>query len=46
MSVIAEAESGELACQRYSELRPDVVVIDLAMPGMGGLEAPAANPGT
>lgn len=39
MSVIAEAESGELACQRYSELRPDVVVMDLAMPGMGGLEA-------
>ena len=39
MSVIAEAESGELACQRYSEVRPDVVVMDLAMPGMGGLEA-------
>ena len=39
MSVIADAESGEMACQRYSELRPDVVVMDLAMPGMGGLEA-------
>jgi two-component system, NarL family, invasion response regulator UvrY len=39
MSVIAEAESGEIACQRYSELHPDVVVMDLAMPGMGGLEA-------
>lgn len=39
MSVIAEAESGEMACQRYSELHPDVVVMDLAMPGMGGLEA-------
>ncbi len=39
MSVIAEAESGEAACQRYQELRPDVVVMDLAMPGMGGLEA-------
>jgi two-component system invasion response regulator UvrY len=39
MSVIAEAESGELACQRYSELHPDVVVMDLAMPGMGGLES-------
>ena len=39
MSVIAEAESGELACQRYLELLPDVVVMDLAMPGMGGLEA-------
>ena len=39
MVVIAEAESGEIACQRYLELSPDVVVMDLAMPGMGGLEA-------
>ena len=39
MSVIAEAESGEMACQRYLEKKPDVVVMDLAMPGMGGLEA-------
>jgi two-component system invasion response regulator UvrY len=39
VSVIAEAESGEAACQRYGELTPDVVVLDLAMPGMGGLEA-------
>lgn len=37
--VVAEAESGEVACQRYLELTPDVVVLDLAMPGMGGLEA-------
>ncbi len=37
--MIAEAESGETACQRYLELTPDVVVMDLAMPGMGGLEA-------
>jgi two-component system, NarL family, invasion response regulator UvrY len=39
MSVIGEAESGEVAIQRYSELTPDVLVMDLAMPGMGGLEA-------
>jgi two-component system invasion response regulator UvrY len=39
VEVIAEAESGEVACQRYLELAPDVVVMDLAMPGMGGLEA-------
>ena len=39
VSVVAEAESGEVACQRYLELTPDVVVLDLAMPGMGGLEA-------
>ncbi len=37
--VVGEAESGEAACQRYLELTPDVVVMDLAMPGMGGLEA-------
>ena len=37
--VVAEADSGETACQRYIELAPDVVVMDLAMPGMGGLEA-------
>jgi two-component system invasion response regulator UvrY len=39
LSVAGEADSGELACQRYLELSPDVVVMDLAMPGMGGLEA-------
>jgi two-component system invasion response regulator UvrY len=39
LSVVCEAESGEAACQRYAEFTPDVVVMDLAMPGMGGLEA-------
>ena len=39
ISVIGEAESGEVACTRYTELTPDVLVMDLAMPGMGGLEA-------
>jgi two-component system invasion response regulator UvrY len=39
MSVVGEAESGEAATQRYAELAPDVLVMDLAMPGMGGLEA-------
>jgi two-component system invasion response regulator UvrY len=39
MSVVGEAESGEAATQRYAELTPDVLVMDLAMPGMGGLEA-------
>jgi two-component system invasion response regulator UvrY len=37
--VVGEAESGEAACQRYVELAPDVVVMDIAMPGMGGIEA-------
>ena len=39
ISVVAEAQSGEAACQMYAELTPDVVVMDLGMPGMGGLEA-------
>jgi two-component system invasion response regulator UvrY len=39
VSAVHEAESGEVACQRYAELAPDVIVMDLAMPGMGGLEA-------
>ncbi len=39
ISVVAEAPSGEAACQIYAELAPDVVVMDLGMPGMGGLEA-------
>lgn len=39
MQVIGEADSGEEACRRYAELTPDVVVLDIAMPGMGGLEA-------
>jgi two-component system invasion response regulator UvrY len=39
IEVAAEANDGEEACQRYASARPDVVVMDLAMPGMGGLEA-------
>jgi two-component system invasion response regulator UvrY len=39
VTVIGEAESGEAACALYAELEPDVVVMDIAMPGMGGLEA-------
>jgi two-component system invasion response regulator UvrY len=39
VAVAGEADSGEAACQRYIELSPDVVVMDIAMPGMGGVEA-------
>jgi two-component system invasion response regulator UvrY len=39
VAVVGEAESGEAACQRYLELSPDVVIMDIAMPGMGGIEA-------
>ena len=37
--VIGEAESGEKAYQIFGELKPDMMVMDLSMPGMGGLEA-------
>jgi two-component system, NarL family, invasion response regulator UvrY len=36
--VIAEADSGEAACRRFDETMPDIVVLDLSMPGIGGLE--------
>ena len=37
--VIGEAESGEKAYQIFGDLKPDVMVMDLSMPGMGGLES-------
>jgi two-component system response regulator NreC len=39
IEVVAEASTGEEAVERARALRPDVVVMDLAMPGVGGLEA-------
>lgn len=39
IEVFAEADSGELACRRYADHRPDVVIMDLSLRGMGGLEA-------
>lgn len=35
---IYEADRGETACQIYTRRRTDVVVMDLSMPGIGGLE--------
>jgi two-component system invasion response regulator UvrY len=39
IKVIAEAENGETAIKAYMEHKPNVVVMDITMPGMGGLEA-------
>ncbi|HXR65978.1 MAG TPA: response regulator transcription factor [Ktedonobacteraceae bacterium] len=39
LSVTGEADSGEAAVRLASELVPDVVLMDLVMPGMGGVEA-------
>jgi DNA-binding NarL/FixJ family response regulator len=38
IDVIGEAESGEAALPRIRELRPDVVVCDMHLPGISGLE--------
>ena len=38
INVIGEASRGEQAIQIYQELQPDIVVMDLSMPGIGGLE--------
>ena len=39
MKVIASARSGEEAIQKALSINPDVITMDVEMPGMGGLEA-------
>ncbi len=39
IEIVAEAETGEQACKAFVDFNPDVVVMDLSLPGMGGLEA-------
>jgi len=39
VEVVSEVGSGEQACLEYPKVLPHVVVMDLSMPGMGGLEA-------
>lgn len=39
IEIVAEAETGEAACRLFADLVPDVVVMDLTLPGIGGLEA-------
>ena len=41
VQVVAEAPSGEVAVQLARRLQPDIVLMDIMMPGMGGLEASA-----
>ena len=37
--VIGEAENGKVAVERYRELHPDIVTMDITMPEMDGLAA-------
>jgi two-component system invasion response regulator UvrY len=39
IEVIAEAQNGEEAIKFYMEHKPDVTVMDITMPGMGGIKA-------
>lgn len=37
--VVGEAENGLIAVQKFQELQPDIVTLDITMPEMNGLEA-------
>ncbi len=37
--VVGEAETGAQAVERYRELKPDLVTMDIVMPDMGGIDA-------
>lgn len=39
LKVIAEASDGAEAYRLFKEVKPDLVIMDLAMPGIGGIEA-------
>ncbi len=39
ITVVGEASNGQEAVQLAADLRPDVIVMDVRMPGMGGIEA-------
>ena len=37
--VVGEADSGVQAVEKYHQLKPDLVTMDIVMPDMGGIEA-------
>ncbi|MGB9592185.1 MAG: response regulator, partial [Candidatus Kryptoniota bacterium] len=39
LEVIGEASEGKMAIQRVRELQPDVIIMDIGMPGLDGLAA-------
>jgi two-component system NarL family response regulator len=42
MQVVAEAENGQQAIEKYAECKPDLVVMDLRLPGVDGVAATRA----
>ena len=38
-NVVAEAENGAKAVEKYSDVKPDLVMMDITMPEMDGIEA-------
>lgn len=42
MTLVAEAENGEQALEAYRTHQPDIVLMDVQMPGMGGIDAISA----
>lgn len=38
-TVVAEAENGKEAVEKYKEVQPDIVTLDITMPEMDGIEA-------
>ncbi len=39
LKVVAEAGDGETACQLYRQKAPDLVIMDISLPGISGIEA-------
>ena len=37
--IVGEAEDGKVAINKYKELKPDIVTMDITMPEMDGIEA-------
>jgi len=37
--IVGEASNGREAVEKYRELKPEVAILDITMPGMNGLEA-------
>src|SRR3954462_13074410 len=37
--IVGEAETGVQAVEKYKQLRPDLVTMDIVMPDMGGIDA-------